>query len=607
MKLVKKQRKGKMAASLVPLVTLLIVWGLAQTNMYHRLEAWMDDGLQYRAANEVYFDDIVFLDIDDVTIQKLMPAHGVWPYKRDIYGVVLDYLNNAGADRVVFDILFAEPREGDEVLADALSRYNNAVFVASSPVLGSDDTLTHEDYRQRIAKNSWVVSPHFPAVNTQALILPVSSLSQADSDLNNVGIVDVTTDVDGVVRSMPLVHKIGNSYMPSLPLAVHQLGSDQYNVKYHKFDNQIVVGGQTWPVDSAGRLKVYYPKNANSVLSLSFYKVVDAAKGLTQPEGAESFFKGKTVFIGSTAFKSDKVNTPRGMMSGTYLLSIAYQNLKHNLAMKPDNAIWNLLLVIFSMLPAIVAAIYRRYVAWMYASAVLATATGLVAFNWYMLLLFNQSSALLLPLLVLFIAHVLHVLVFSFLMQKQNLHLKNFGKELIDINEQLEAIANTDELTGLLNRRAFMHLFNHEMDRFCRQDTVFTVVIMDLDKFKKVNDDYGHQAGDDVLKMFSSVLQSTLRKSDISARWGGEEFVAILPDTHEAQAKEALDKLRMQLKEQAVETEKGPLKVTVSAGAAEMDDPDLTLDDILARADKALYMAKETGRDRVCLYKSNSH
>lgn len=603
-KMKKKQKKGKLLASLVPVIAIILVWLISYTSFYQRLNAWMNDAIQHRAANEVYFDDVVFIDIDDASIQHLMPSYGVWPYTRDIYASVLDYLASSGAERVVFDILFAEPRAGDMELGESVERYKNAVFVASTPVLG-DTGMSNYDYRERVAKNPWVISPHFPVINTEAVLLPVPEISRPDIILHNVGIVDVTADPDGMVRTMPVMHKIGNSYLPSLPLAVHQLNSGEYSVKYHQFDNRIAIGGQSWPVSSEGRFKIYYPKNANSVLSLSFYKVVEAAKGITVPPGAESFFQGKTVFIGSTAFKSDKVNTPRGMMSGTYLLAIAHQNLKHNLVMKSPNHIWDALIFCAALLPLVIVAVYRRYVPWMYTLGVVAVAGGIVTFNWYMLLLFNQTTVLLGPLFLLVLGHVLHVIVFSFLMQKQNIHLTNVGRELMGINEQLEAIANTDELTGLLNRRAFVHLFNHEMDRYCRHGTVFTAVIMDLDKFKKVNDVYGHQAGDDVLKMFSEVLQTTLRKSDISARWGGEEFVALLPDTEEHQAQEALNKLRNHLSEQAVETEKGPLQVTVSIGAAEMDDPDLTLDDIMARADKALYMAKETGRNRVCLYKSN--
>lgn len=602
MRLKKAQQRGKTLAAIVPLLVLGVVWLVSYTSVYQRLDAWLKDYLQFQTADEIYFDDVIVLDIDDASIQKLKATHGVWPYKRDIYGKVLEYLTAKGADKVVFDILFAEAREGDDKLSLEVSKHKNAVFVAATPVIATEAHLNETFDQGRLAAHSWSVSPHFPVSTLQAVLLPVASITSPQIDPYNIGIVDVSADADGLVRSVPVIHKVGNSYLPALPLAVHQLNSNDHKVNYLKFENQIAMAGQTWPVNAKGKFKVYFPKNANSILSLSFYKVVEAAEGKTNPEGADNFFRGKTVFIGSTAFKSDKVNTPRGMMSGTYLLSIVYQNLKHNLSMKADNVVWNVLLVIFALLPGIVTGLYHRYSPWIYSLSAIGTAGLIGLFNWYFMSAFNQTSTFLFPLLLVFFTHVSHILVFSFMIERQNLRLTEYKDELQDRNEQLEAMANTDTLTGLMNRRAFLQLFSHEMDRFKRHGTVFSVAVMDLDHFKKVNDVYGHQAGDDTLKLFSRILEETFRKSDVAARWGGEEFVALLPDTKEEQAKMALEKVRSALEAVTIETEKGPMSCTVSIGAAQYDSEEQTLDDVLAQADKALYMAKETGRNKICLY-----
>ncbi|MFL0809641.1 MAG: diguanylate cyclase [Agarilytica sp.] len=603
MKQKKAHNTGKILAASVPLLVLMIVWLMSFSSVYKRLDAWFKDELQFQTANEVYFDDVLVLDIDDASIQKLQATHGVWPYKRDVYGKVLDYLSSKGAKTVVFDILFAEPREGDAELKAAVGRHGNAVFVASTPVIATDAHLNEHNDPGRLDAHSWTVSPHFPAASLQAVLLPTTSITGPEIDPYNIGIVDVSADEDGVLRSVPVIHKIGKSYLPALPLAVHQLNSGHQDVKYLQFEDRITTNGQSWPVDRTGKFKVYYPKNANSILSLSFYKVVDASEGRIEPEGADTFFKGKTIFVGSTAFKSDKVNTPRGMMSGTYLLAIVYQNLKHNLSMKPDNVVWNVLLLILALIPGVITSLYLRYSPWVYGGAVVLVMGVIGLFNWYFLINYNQSSVLLFPLLLVFFSYVFQVLIYSFLIEQQNMRLTEYGRELKGRNEQLEAMANTDTLTGLMNRRAFLQIFSHEMDRYNRHGTVFSVAVMDLDHFKLVNDEYGHQAGDDVLKLFSGILTETFRQSDIAARWGGEEFVALLPDTHEEQAKMALEKVRKNFEAASVETPEGPLKCTVSIGAAQFDDDHLSLDDVLAHADKALYMAKETGRNRICLYK----
>ncbi|MFG6467423.1 diguanylate cyclase [Roseateles sp. BYS87W] len=166
---------------------------------------------------------------------------------------------------------------------------------------------------------------------------------------------------------------------------------------------------------------------------------------------------------------------------------------------------------------------------------------------------------------------------------------------------QLQAIATRDELTGLPNRRQMQALMDQELQRSQRHGHAFCVAILDLDHFKDVNDTHGHAVGDTVLRAVAEVGQAALRASDVLARWGGEEFLVLLPDTAMPLALVGMERLRQQIGAQALPapTDGAPLRVTVSIGLTDHRPGD-ALADTLERADRLLYEAKHQGRDRTC-------
>ncbi len=169
------------------------------------------------------------------------------------------------------------------------------------------------------------------------------------------------------------------------------------------------------------------------------------------------------------------------------------------------------------------------------------------------------------------------------------------------IEEDLRRMATTDPLTGAFNRREFMRRAQEEIDRSKRYHTPLTLLMIDIDHFKSVNDTYGHDAGDDVLKQMVSESQTLLRGSDPFYRLGGEEFAAILTHTLPEQAVLAAERLRRALKALTVSTSGGEIRFTVSIGLASMDQGGLSLEQIMKKADTALYEAKDRGRDQVVM------
>jgi len=167
------------------------------------------------------------------------------------------------------------------------------------------------------------------------------------------------------------------------------------------------------------------------------------------------------------------------------------------------------------------------------------------------------------------------------------------------LQENLDRQASLDPLTGAMNRRAFSHLSVRELARARRGGLPLTVVMMDLDHFKRINDRLGHATGDIVLRLFVSVAQRVLRTEDIFCRWGGEEFVTLLPATALPQPLLVAERLRQSFAEEAADLapEAAEIGFTVSLGLAQLRG-DEEIEDLLRRADHALYRAKDLGRNR---------
>jgi diguanylate cyclase (GGDEF)-like protein len=172
------------------------------------------------------------------------------------------------------------------------------------------------------------------------------------------------------------------------------------------------------------------------------------------------------------------------------------------------------------------------------------------------------------------------------------------GNELKSAYARIEELAQTDELTGVLNRRYIMKALNDEAERAQRGGTPLSIAIIDLDFFKRINDTYGHPAGDEVLKSMAIALASNIRHIDRLGRYGGEEFLLVFPGSGEQDAVAAIDRLRGIVATIDWNAISSNLRVTMSAGVAQVRS-DEAPSDALNRADKALYQAKDAGRNCV--------
>jgi two-component system chemotaxis response regulator CheY len=177
------------------------------------------------------------------------------------------------------------------------------------------------------------------------------------------------------------------------------------------------------------------------------------------------------------------------------------------------------------------------------------------------------------------------------------------GKRIIELEQRILKLATTDSLTGVLNRRAFFERLEQEINKSLRENTSLSLILTDIDYFKKVNDRYGHQAGDMVLQGFTEQLLNSSRPYDFVGRYGGEEFVICLPGAGLSQSGSVAERMRSKVEEMKIILPDGSqsIRITASFGTTSflMDSKD-KVDSLIKRADNALYKAKNEGRNRVC-------
>jgi len=181
-------------------------------------------------------------------------------------------------------------------------------------------------------------------------------------------------------------------------------------------------------------------------------------------------------------------------------------------------------------------------------------------------------------------------------------------RELSEMNDRLLLISRTDGLTGISNRRHLEERMHEMWEHAKRLNEPLACVMCDIDKFKSVNDTYGHQAGDAVLKQFAEVLSHEAREIDRVGRYGGEEFMVLLPGTVLDAAVTFAERVRIAIEERTFTFEGGSLRRTVSAGVAAWPHPRVhSHEELIKSADSALYVAKETGRNRVIRFDSRDY
>lgn len=567
-------------------------------------------------------DDIVILTVDDESYEYLIDKYGEWPIPRAVYADILNYVENQNPAVVGFDLLFVHSLKNnpnsDAKLAKTMAKYDNAFtainfddrdFTVRKPVVLSDNLAS------AVKINDKKFAPQL-MTNCRA-IFPLLM-----SSTNNIGHINTAKDNDGITRSVPLFvayptysqdekgnfvyneKDIKNYPYMTYKMAVKYL-ADKDGVSIEDFINNSKIENGKFTLN--GKNKFAISNDAKVVLNwygdtglediknfkyVPMWKVVESMTG-GKNELAPDTFTDKAVFVGTSVFAlSDIKSVPTAKyMPGVEIHATLFNNFIDNSFIKPVSAIGNILISV--AVAAIIA-----FIAFYCTSVVVSLSVSALVLIGYSILStlvmqwFNLWIWLALPIALSIIA-IVCVYVIKYVLKARDFELTY-------------KLATTDGLTDLYNHRFFQ-----DQVRLCiadgrRYNRHFSLIMIDIDFFKKFNDTYGHQAGDAVLRGVAHTLKKSVRGSDIVCRYGGEEMVIILKDTGFDEATAIAEKICKTIAAKpfkiAPNTEK---QVTISLGVATFPECGVEPQEMIEFADKGLYAAKENGRNQVGKVKLN--
>jgi len=331
----------------LPLLALPLAALLSLSSIYQRLSETLDDGLLQLTAKTVRYDEVLAVDIDDASLRTLQPQLGDWPYERDVYALLLNYLRDAGVRLVVFDIVFAGPREGDAAFAAALLQRHDVVLAAAGLKQVLDQDRPGAALLEQLSRPA---APGMPSLSWPDATLPQPLLLKADAGPGALGLISTPLDADGRLRHLPLLHEVRGRLLPSLPLAALTRQSQE---RWAVQGGQMTLGTLRWPIDAQGRVRLVLPANADAVPTLNWARLMAAALGAQDDAALRKQLQGRTLFLGSSAFFADAVMTPLGQMSGTRLLASAYATLGRGQVLGNAGWPWHALLWLTAGLPAL--------------------------------------------------------------------------------------------------------------------------------------------------------------------------------------------------------------------------------------------------------------
>jgi len=513
--------------------------------------------------------DILLITIDDASIEKV---HQKWPFKRRLYAKLIEAAHDGGARLIAMDLVFfgqGDPAD-NFLLSLAIERMQKVVLAA----------FIDSDGRFIRSRNEFIE----PALDS--------------------GLVNKTRDPDGRVRRNRILYRDTEGYIVGWPWEIviasdiKQFETEGYVPTAKAIHFPSAHGGEAYSLPLSGKLNtaiINYRVNYDDIEQMPFWKFLEL-------ENIEEHVKDKILLVGPTAETlQDLHQTPLGRMPGVLINCNFLLNLLGEDFMLAVPLFVTMIMValftFFGIYLAFRLDLLRGMLIFAGVSVgVLATAAGLFQANFLM----DFFS----PLFLGWLAYIIIVLYRYVLTFIENVHLRG---EVV-----------TDALTKLYNRRFMETAIEEQIERLRlidnkkgRSTDVYpelSLIMMDVDNFKKINDTYGHQFGDDVLRLLGTTLKENTRKEDVCARYGGEEFCVILSSADPDMALQIAEKIRKAVEDRDMKHETLIVKFTISIGlvsviADGLLKPTITSRTVIEAADGALYRAKKTGKNKVFLYR----
>lgn len=333
----------------IAFIALVTAYAVTNNAFFQNLDLQVHDVQARWLAQEIDFSDIIFVDVSEQSINSLESEIGAWPYSRAVYAKVTEFLRDAGARSITFDIVFAEARPQDEEFANTLTATSGVTLAVLAKDYNATSSMNSEDLLEHI---SWNKPADAPASVWQQFIMPREMfVLAADKPIAAVGVIAVVPDGDGVLRRIPMLHQVGGKVLPGLSAATLFAGEPRPQIRYDKLTLELSMGKHVWPLDKDGSVRLRFPSNHRSMEGLHFSDVFYAAMGMQPAQGIAEKIKGRRVFVGSTAESiNDYQNTLFGRTAGLHLLGQVNQLLEQGEVLAPPVLRWDMLLLALALL-----------------------------------------------------------------------------------------------------------------------------------------------------------------------------------------------------------------------------------------------------------------
>lgn len=535
-------------------------------------------------------DNIVIVAIDDASYEYILDNYGEWPLTRDVYAKLVDYLEAQHPQSVAFDLMFVKSMkslpQADLALVNSFKKYDN-LYTAMNFDNQPEDLRIPPTLPKKLAvnlkNNGGKVDFTAQTYTNCRSILP--AILDATS---NVGMINVSRAEDGILRRMPVFLSYQGKFYPQLGLKV---GLNYLKNRDNMVDNNFVIDGNYLKLSNR---KIYLDDNGNAILNwygsagtyeyIPLYKLIKIAKGEIKNEYD---FNNKIVYFGTTASSLFDIKTvpvsriyPGVEVQATYVNNIIDNNFIKKMS-KP-----------VTVVAGVILALLTGLIIMNISSAFVSSLTSLSLYVLYVLgaywsmKYFNLWVDIVYPMLLALTAFISAYIVKYFITSR-------------DFEHQYK-LATTDGLTELYNHRYFQEQMKLNVENSKRYGNEFSMIILDIDFFKKFNDTYGHQSGDAVLRQVAQTLKRSVRATDIACRYGGEEMSIILPNTGKNVAHSTAEKIceRVSSNKFKLQGDK-EVSVTISLGVSTYPQDGQTPSELIEAADKRLYNAKNNGRNQV--------
>ena len=545
--------------------------------------------LQIAHKRPIPNQDIVVLAVDDASLEMLWDKYGEWPIPRSVYADIINRIEQDNPHAIIFDMLFIKSirstRSNDQALVDAMNKYDN-IYTAMNFDNQPTDVRLPADLPERMSVNlengsKIDIANKYGFTNCRLII---SGLLNSKA---KIGITNVIRNSDGIIRKVAPIMYYKEKYYPYLAF---KAGSDyvtSMDKDYFYIDKRknLHSGTTSIPLTQDGEAILNWYGVSGTHTIYPMYKLIrEIESGKPQYN-----FKDKVVIIGTTAMAlhdTKSVPVQEGVYPGVEVHATFINNMLDNNFIKKTDLATDILIIlaVIGIVGIIVLLSYSTIF------AVLSTTLFLIAYlfiTYYVMDLHNIWIPVVIPTIAIILSFALSFLT-KYLIKSR------------DFDYQYK-LATIDGLTELYNHRYFQDTLKNTIEIAKRYEQPFSLIITDIDFFKKINDTYGHQAGDAILKQVAQVLKRNSRSTDVVCRYGGEEMSIILPNTNSEEAAFNAERLRKAVEEKEFQVNSSETtNITISIGVATFPDNAEEAQDLIEFADKGLYIAKENGRNKVC-------